>query len=57
MSKLQVLSFKFTLNCRGCPLPLKFMSFVFNVSISCTICPFRLTQLICLVKLRHPGIF
>ncbi|MFS7921931.1 hypothetical protein Hanom_Chr03g00242701 [Helianthus anomalus] len=36
----------FTSNCRRCPLPLKFMSFVSNVSKSCTVCPLSLTQFI-----------
>ncbi|MFS7908304.1 hypothetical protein Hanom_Chr01g00081591 [Helianthus anomalus] len=45
-SKLQVLSFMFVSNCRRCPLPLKLMSFVLNVSKSCTLCPLALTWLI-----------
>ncbi|MFS8024255.1 hypothetical protein Hanom_Chr16g01461071 [Helianthus anomalus] len=36
MSKLQVLSFMFTPNCRRCPLAQKFASFVLYVSKSCT---------------------
>ncbi|MFS7921595.1 hypothetical protein Hanom_Chr03g00238821 [Helianthus anomalus] len=35
----------FVPNCRWCPLPLKLMSFVLNVSKSCIICPLSLTQL------------
>ncbi|MFS8006990.1 hypothetical protein Hanom_Chr14g01255691 [Helianthus anomalus] len=50
MSKLQVLSFMFTPNCRRCPLAQKFTSFVFNVSKSCTLCPLSQTQLNFLVK-------
>ncbi|MFS8032012.1 hypothetical protein Hanom_Chr17g01552611 [Helianthus anomalus] len=43
MSKLQVLSFMFTSNCRRCPLRLKLTGFVHNVSKSCTVCPLSLT--------------
>ncbi|MFS8019831.1 hypothetical protein Hanom_Chr15g01408271 [Helianthus anomalus] len=46
MSKLQVLSFMFATNFRRCPLPLKLMSFVLNVSKSCMLCPLGQTQLI-----------
>ncbi|MFS7969151.1 hypothetical protein Hanom_Chr09g00805821 [Helianthus anomalus] len=46
MSKLQVLSFMFVPNFRRCPLPLKAMSFVLNVSKSCTLCPLGQIQLI-----------
>ncbi|MFS7924424.1 hypothetical protein Hanom_Chr03g00272391 [Helianthus anomalus] len=35
----------FVPNFRRCPLPLKLMSFVLNVSKSCMLCPFGLTQL------------
>ncbi|MFS7989242.1 hypothetical protein Hanom_Chr11g01044401 [Helianthus anomalus] len=35
----------FVTNFRRCPLPLKLMSFVLNVSKSCTLCPLRQTQL------------
>ncbi|MFS8020478.1 hypothetical protein Hanom_Chr16g01416021 [Helianthus anomalus] len=34
----------FVLSFRRCPLPLKLMSFVLNVSKSCTLCPLALTQ-------------
>ncbi|MFS7914389.1 hypothetical protein Hanom_Chr02g00152781 [Helianthus anomalus] len=44
LSKLQVLSFMFVPNFRRCPLPLKLMSFVLNVSKSCTFCPLGQTQ-------------
>ncbi|MFS7960964.1 hypothetical protein Hanom_Chr08g00709241 [Helianthus anomalus] len=61
MSKLQVLSFMFVPNFRRCPLPLNFMSFVLNVSKSCTLCPLRQTQLSFLLKLitckAHEGHF
>ncbi|KAF5823049.1 hypothetical protein HanXRQr2_Chr01g0034021 [Helianthus annuus] len=53
MSKLQVLSFMFVSNFRRCPLPLKLMSFVLNVSKSCTLCPLGQTQLIFFVKSDH----
>ncbi|MFS8006890.1 hypothetical protein Hanom_Chr14g01254481 [Helianthus anomalus] len=56
-SKLQVLSFKFLLNFRRCPLPLKLTSFVLNVSKSCTVCPFALTKLVFIVKSYHPSVF
>ncbi|MFS8005979.1 hypothetical protein Hanom_Chr13g01243821 [Helianthus anomalus] len=46
LSKLQVLSFMFTPNCRRCPLSLKLTGFVLNVSKSCTMCPLSLTQFI-----------
>ncbi|MFS7968834.1 hypothetical protein Hanom_Chr09g00802181 [Helianthus anomalus] len=45
LSKLQVLSFMFTSNCRRCPLAQKLTNFVLNVSKSCTLCPLNLTQL------------
>ncbi|MFS7999809.1 hypothetical protein Hanom_Chr12g01170901 [Helianthus anomalus] len=51
LSKLQVLSFMFVPNFRRCPLPLKLMSFVLNVSKSCTLCPLRQTQLEFSIKL------
>ncbi|MFS7976174.1 hypothetical protein Hanom_Chr10g00889341 [Helianthus anomalus] len=38
-SKLQVLSFVFTPNCRRCLLAQKLTSFVLNVSKFCTLCP------------------
>ncbi|MFS8022243.1 hypothetical protein Hanom_Chr16g01437151 [Helianthus anomalus] len=44
-SKLQVLSFMFVPNFSRCPLPLKLMSFVLNVSKSSTLCPLGQTQL------------
>ncbi|MFS7960114.1 hypothetical protein Hanom_Chr08g00699131 [Helianthus anomalus] len=53
MSKLQVLSFMFVPNFRRCPLPLKLMSFVLNVSKSFTLCPFGQTQLIFNAKSGH----
>ncbi|MFS8012665.1 hypothetical protein Hanom_Chr14g01323511 [Helianthus anomalus] len=46
LSKLQVLSFMFTPNCRRCPLAQKLTSFVLNVSISCTLCHLSPTLLI-----------
>ncbi|MFS7921920.1 hypothetical protein Hanom_Chr03g00242581 [Helianthus anomalus] len=49
----------FTSNCRRYPLPLKLMSFVLNVSKSCTVCPFSLTQFFFFfffVKSGYPGI-
>ncbi|MFS8003879.1 hypothetical protein Hanom_Chr13g01219041 [Helianthus anomalus] len=46
MSKLQVLSFLFTLNYRRCSLPLKLTGFVLNVLKSCTICLLSLTQIV-----------
>ncbi|MFS8025914.1 hypothetical protein Hanom_Chr16g01480751 [Helianthus anomalus] len=49
-SKLQVLSFMFVPNFRRCPLPFKLMSFVLNVSKSCTLCPLGQTQIIFLLK-------
>ncbi|MFS7952862.1 hypothetical protein Hanom_Chr07g00611901 [Helianthus anomalus] len=51
----------FVPNFRRCPLSLKLMSFVFNVSKSCTLCPLGQTQLIFLLNLimckTHEGIF
>ncbi|MFS7967684.1 hypothetical protein Hanom_Chr09g00788651 [Helianthus anomalus] len=51
----------FVPNFRRCPLPLKLMSFVLNVSKSCTLCPLAQTQLIFSVKKvmckAHEGIF
>ncbi|MFS7974921.1 hypothetical protein Hanom_Chr10g00874461 [Helianthus anomalus] len=41
----------FVPNFRRCPLPLILMSFVLNVSKSCTLCPLRQTQLIFLLNL------
>ncbi|MFS7964466.1 hypothetical protein Hanom_Chr08g00750711 [Helianthus anomalus] len=52
-SKLQVLSFIFTPNFRRCPLSLKLMTFVLNVSKSCKLCPLTLTQLIIFAKSDH----
>ncbi|MFS7919965.1 hypothetical protein Hanom_Chr03g00218801 [Helianthus anomalus] len=40
----------FVSNFRRCPLPLKLMSFVLNISKSCTLCPLGQTQLDFLVK-------
>ncbi|MFS7909062.1 hypothetical protein Hanom_Chr01g00090401 [Helianthus anomalus] len=40
-------------NFRRCPLPLKLMSFVLNVSNSCTLCPLEQNQLEFSVKLCH----
>ncbi|MFS7922533.1 hypothetical protein Hanom_Chr03g00250221 [Helianthus anomalus] len=45
MSKLQLLSFMFTRNCRCCTLSLKLMSFVLNILKSCTFCPLGITQI------------
>ncbi|MFS7990592.1 hypothetical protein Hanom_Chr11g01060621 [Helianthus anomalus] len=45
MSKLQVLSFIFTLNCMHCPLAHKLTNFVLNVPKFCVLCPLGLTQL------------
>ncbi|MFS7927477.1 hypothetical protein Hanom_Chr04g00309551 [Helianthus anomalus] len=53
MSKLQVLSFIFTPNCRRCPLAQKLTSSVLNVSKSCTLCPLSQTQLDFFVKSGH----
>ncbi|MFS7938576.1 hypothetical protein Hanom_Chr05g00441381 [Helianthus anomalus] len=39
MSKLQVLSFMFTSNCRRRPFGKKFTRGVLNLSKSCTFCP------------------
>ncbi|MFS7919939.1 hypothetical protein Hanom_Chr03g00218531 [Helianthus anomalus] len=55
MSKLQVLSFMFTSNCRRCPLAQKLTSFVLNVPKSCTLCPLSLTQLISNIKFKSCG--
>ncbi|MFS7942208.1 hypothetical protein Hanom_Chr06g00485581 [Helianthus anomalus] len=44
-SKLQVLSFMFTPNCRRCPLFQKFTGGVLNLLKSCTLCPLGQTQL------------
>ncbi|MFS8006072.1 putative cation efflux protein [Helianthus anomalus] len=52
-SKLQVLSFMFVSNFRRCPLPLKLMSCILNVSKSRTLCHLRQTQLEFSVKLCH----
>ncbi|MFS8006598.1 hypothetical protein Hanom_Chr14g01251081 [Helianthus anomalus] len=50
MSKLQVLSFMFTPNCKRCPLPLKLIGLVLYVSKYYTLCPLGLTQFIFSVK-------
>ncbi|MFS7968158.1 hypothetical protein Hanom_Chr09g00794191 [Helianthus anomalus] len=51
----------FVSNCRRCPLPLKLMSFILNVSKSFTLCPLALTKLFFLLNLimckAHEGIF
>ncbi|MFS7926701.1 hypothetical protein Hanom_Chr04g00300191 [Helianthus anomalus] len=52
-SKLQVLSFMFTPNCRRCLLAQKLTSFVLNVTKSYTLCPLGQTQLDFLVKFGH----
>ncbi|MFS7909250.1 hypothetical protein Hanom_Chr01g00092451 [Helianthus anomalus] len=49
-SKLQVLSFTFTLNSRRCPLAQKLTNFVLNVPKSCTLYPLDQTQINFLVK-------
>ncbi|MFS8022975.1 hypothetical protein Hanom_Chr16g01445861 [Helianthus anomalus] len=41
----------FVPNFRCCSLPLKLMSFVLNVSKSCTVCPLSLTQFIFLLNI------
>ncbi|MFS7928930.1 hypothetical protein Hanom_Chr04g00326561 [Helianthus anomalus] len=51
----------FVPNFRRCPLPLKLMTFVLNVSKSCTLCPLRQTHLIffllnLIMCLAHEGI-
>ncbi|MFS8027854.1 hypothetical protein Hanom_Chr16g01503671 [Helianthus anomalus] len=53
MSKLQVLSFMFTSNCRRCPLGQKFTSGVLNLAKSCTLCPLGQTWLEISVKNCH----
>ncbi|MFS7916718.1 hypothetical protein Hanom_Chr03g00180621 [Helianthus anomalus] len=53
MSKLQVLSFMFTPNCRRCPFFQKFTGGVLNVSKSYKLCPLGQTQLDFLVKFGH----
>ncbi|MFS7992375.1 hypothetical protein Hanom_Chr12g01081511 [Helianthus anomalus] len=52
-SKLQVLTLMFVPNFRRCPLPLKLMSFVLNVSKSCMLCHLGQTQLSVFVKSGH----
>ncbi|MFS8030996.1 hypothetical protein Hanom_Chr17g01540551 [Helianthus anomalus] len=51
----------FTPNCRRCPLLLKLMNFVLNVSKSCMVCPLSLTQIIfwlnLVMCLAHEDIF
>ncbi|MFS7972917.1 hypothetical protein Hanom_Chr09g00850471 [Helianthus anomalus] len=49
-SKLQVLSFMLTPNCKWCPLPLKLTLFVLYVTKSCMLCPLSVTQLDFMVK-------
>ncbi|MFS8017293.1 hypothetical protein Hanom_Chr15g01378691 [Helianthus anomalus] len=44
-------------NFKRCLLPSKLMSFVLNVSKSCTLCPLGQTQLIFFVKTGHPRVF
>ncbi|MFS7933900.1 hypothetical protein Hanom_Chr04g00385251 [Helianthus anomalus] len=56
----KIVNYKFCPLClsqiSGCPLPLKLMSFVLNVSKSCTLYPLGKTQLIFFVKyLTFPG--
>ncbi|MFS7949072.1 hypothetical protein Hanom_Chr06g00567261 [Helianthus anomalus] len=51
-SKLQVLSFIFVPNFRRCPLPLKLISFVLNVSKSYMLYPLGQTQFIFLDHTR-----
>ncbi|MFS8021831.1 hypothetical protein Hanom_Chr16g01432111 [Helianthus anomalus] len=53
MSKLQVLSFMFTPNCRRCSFGQKFTGGVLNLSKSCTLCHLGQTQLEVLVKSDH----
>ncbi|MFS7931622.1 hypothetical protein Hanom_Chr04g00358081 [Helianthus anomalus] len=45
MSKLQVLSFMFTSNCRRCPFGQKLTGGVLNLSKSCMFCPLGQTWL------------
>ncbi|MFS7913803.1 hypothetical protein Hanom_Chr02g00146011 [Helianthus anomalus] len=52
-SKLQVLSFMFTSNCRCCPFGQKFTGGVLNLSKSCTFCPLGQTWLEISVKNCH----
>ncbi|MFS8033581.1 hypothetical protein Hanom_Chr17g01571261 [Helianthus anomalus] len=40
-------------NCRRCPLTLKLIGLVLNVSKSCKLCPLGQTQLVILVKISH----
>ncbi|MFS8024075.1 hypothetical protein Hanom_Chr16g01458981 [Helianthus anomalus] len=51
--ELQILSFIFIPYCKRCPLSLKLISFVLNVSKYCTLCPLALTQLDIIVKSDH----
>ncbi|MFS7960089.1 hypothetical protein Hanom_Chr08g00698871 [Helianthus anomalus] len=53
MSKLQVLSFMFTSNFRGCPFGQKFIGGVLNLSKSYTFCPLVQTWLEISVKNCH----
>ncbi|MFS7961065.1 hypothetical protein Hanom_Chr08g00710381 [Helianthus anomalus] len=53
MSKLQVLSFMFTSNCRRCLFGQKFTGGVLNLSKSCTFCPLSQTWLEISVKNCH----
>ncbi|MFS8009044.1 hypothetical protein Hanom_Chr14g01279941 [Helianthus anomalus] len=53
MSKLQVLFFKFTPNCRHYPFGQKFTCGVLNLSKSCTLCHLGQTHLEFWVKFGH----
>ncbi|MFS8011515.1 hypothetical protein Hanom_Chr14g01310041 [Helianthus anomalus] len=53
LSKLQVLSFIFTSNCRRCPLAKKLTGGVLYVAKYCKFCPLGQTQLDFLVKSSH----
>ncbi|MFS8007778.1 hypothetical protein Hanom_Chr14g01328041 [Helianthus anomalus] len=57
MSKLRVLSFIYTLNCRRCPLSLKLIDFVLSVLKSYTLCPLALTQLAFFIKSNNIRVF
>ncbi|MFS7970713.1 hypothetical protein Hanom_Chr09g00824151 [Helianthus anomalus] len=52
-SKLQVLSFMLTSNCRRCPFGQKFTGGVLKLSKSCTFCPLGQTWLEISVKNYH----
>ncbi|MFS7951664.1 hypothetical protein Hanom_Chr07g00597771 [Helianthus anomalus] len=49
-TELQILFFIFIASFRRCPLSLKLMSFVLNVSKSCTLYSLAITQIIFSVK-------